>query len=739
MTLTEYVDTMMGTVGDGQEGTLHGGGKTYPGACCPGGMVQLSPDTCTGGDNGSGYHYGMHTIEGFSLNHMSGVGWYGDLGNLQIMPVAGPVDLRSGTNSEMPLLKGKTGWRSEFSHENEMAKPGYYSCFLQRYSITVEATATRRTGCLRLTYRGEGQAGILWNLSRRIGGRADYQWVDIIGKRRIEGAIRCTPAGGGFGRGDGGIAYTLYFVCELSRDADDWRFFSGEEYAAQKPAHFEGGDVGLEARFTGRLHEPVVLRCGISYTDLDGARVNLESECPGFDFDRIKNNAGQAWEDALHIVEIPKGEKELLTLFYTCLYHTLLDPRTAADADGRCRLADGTIFKPAYQHLTMFSGWDVYRSEFPLLTLIDPQRVNDTVSSLLTIASHGNTSFPRWELMGIDSGCMVGDPGLLVMADAYMKGIRDYDFQKGYAIAKASLHRGNGGEALQIRSNRPSNSAFLEHAYVPFGLSETLEFLLADYAMYVLAEETGNREDAAFYRSRAESYRENYNPAIGFMNPRDETGQFVPVEDEYDERGCVESNLFQQTWFVPYDVGGLMEWMGKDRANALLERLFEKADLSAMWNFNYNHSNEPCHNLTHYFNILGAPSRTQYWTRRVQREAYRPGAYGFCGNEDVGQLSAWYVLSAMGFAQICPANGKYQINTPLFENIALKLNPKYHSRKIADKFTVECDKNPLSNPYIEGVFLNGEKLSRNYVTYQEITAGGKLCFVLSAHAGFDNL
>ena len=214
------------------------------------------------------------------------------------------------------------------------------------------------------------------------------------------------------------------------------------------------------------------------------------------------------------------------------------------------------------------------------------------------------------------------------------------------------------------------------------------------------------------------------------MGSRNEGGDFVPVKDEYDTCGCVESNIFQQSWFIPYDVLGLCDMMGRERAISLLERLFSQADFGALWNENYNHSNEPCHNITHYFNILGLPKRTQYWTRRVQKEAYRLGAFGFCGNEDVGQLSAWYVLSAIGFAQVCPTNEKYYINTPLFTRAKIKLDKKYHSCKYADTFTVECDKDPLEYPYIEEIYLNGVRIDRYYITYSEITAGGRLELVL---------
>ena len=726
-----YVDPMIGTVGDEQAESFHGGGKTHPGACVPGGMVQLSPDTVTGGDNGTGYNYCHNTIEGFSFNHMSGIGWYGDLGNLQVMPVVGETDLRSGSNAEVPFKKGTVGWKSPFSHENEVARAGYYSVMLERYAIKAEATVSAHTGMLRFTYPKSSDARVIFNFSRRIGGHADFEHIDIINENRIEGIIKCTPAGGGFGRGHGGIAYNLYFVCEFSVPAQKMQFFSNEEYAAADIKSFENEDAGMVVHF-GDITEPVVIRCGISYTDLNGARNNLSEECKDFDFDNMAEKAFGEWENVFKDIDVIGSDETDLKIFYTCLYHTLLDPRSAMDADGRFTLGnDETIFEADYTHRTVFSGWDVYRSEFPLLTLIRPDIVNDEVNSLLRIAEYNNSSFPRWELAGINAGCMVGDPGLIVVADAYVKGIRDYDAEKAYEIAKASILCSKELFGKPFRSIRPDCEQYIQDAFIPKKLSDTLEYLLADYTMARFAEAMGKHNDAEYFMSRAKRYGENFNSRRGFMAPRRKSGRFMFIRGRYDDNCCVESNIYQQSWFVPYDVIGLSNLFGEKRMIKLLENFFEKADFTKLWNEDYNHSNEPCHNITHYFSVLGLPHRTQYWTRRVQKEAYRTGAFGFCGNEDVGQLSAWYVLSAIGFAQLCPGKEEYYINTPLFKKAKIKLDPKYHACTAGDTFSVECDKDPLEYPYISSVYLNGRKLERAYLTYSEITTGGVLSFELS--------
>ncbi len=727
------VDPTIGTVGGGQRTSVHGGGKTHPGACYPSGMVQLSPDTVTGGDNGTGYNYCHNTIEGFSFNHMSGIGWYGDLGNLQIMPIVGEGAFRSGSNREVPFAGGM-GWKSAFDHRNEVARPGYYSVLLDRYAIRCEATVSCHTGQLRFTYPPDGDCGLIFNFSRRIAGRAAVQDIRVEGQT-ITGRITCDHRLGGFGRGAGNIDYQFYFCLELSAPIRSAQFFEWEQFCAPGETAHSGMDVHLLVRLGDTGGQPVLIRCGISYTDAAGAANNLRQECPTFDFDGMAARTAAAWADALSCVDVQGGCDVDRTLFYTCLYHTLLDPRTAADADGRFADRDGTVHQ-SFTQRTMFSGWDVYRSEFPLLTLISPNTVRDTVQSLLHIARTGHRSFPRWELMGTDSGCMVGDPGTIVMADAYLKGIRDFDVSGAWRIARASARTARELDGVPFHSIRPDAPEYLHRAYVPGDLSSTLEYLMADYTMYrmaeALAEEEGIKyaDDAAYFRDRVMRYVENFNPDTGFMAPRDASGAFLPVKNRYDTTGCVESNIFQQSMFVPYDVPGLAELFGRERLIALLEELFERADLTALWNENYNHSNEPCHNLSHYFAVLGLPERTQYWTRRIQKEAYRLGAYGFCGNEDVGQLSAWYVLSAMGLAQICMGDDKYVLNTPLFTQVSLKLTPAYHACTVSDRFTVQCDRDPQVFPYIDSVSLNGHPLTRPYVTYSEITAGGVLSIAL---------
>ncbi len=721
-----YIDPMIGTIGDEQSVSMHGGGKTHPCACVPGGMVQLGPDTVTGGDNGSGYNYINTTIEGFSFNHLSGIGWYGDLGNLQIMPTVGKTNLRSGTNEFFPLKNDGIGWRSEFSHENEIAEAGYYSVFLERYGIKAQTTVTEHTGFLKLTYPESDSANLIFNLPRRIGGWSDFQQLKVVDNSHLEGYIKCSPEGWGFGHGGGNISYTMYFYCEISKPFKSYTFFTDEKEIG-KLTSFEGKDVGFLCTFDTEKNEQITIKTGISYVDTEGAKNNFIEEARDTDFDKARKTAFEKWENALSSIEVEGDDETDKTLFYTCMYHTLLDPRTAVDADKRYRGADGNIHTAEdYIYRTVFSGWDVYRSEFPLLTLMRPEVVNDEVNTLISISRHKKSAFPRWELMGIDSSCMVGDPGVIVVSDAFVKGIKNYDVTKAYEIARASCFGKNELGDEEYKSIRPDPEFMNKYGFYPEKLSAGLEENLAEFTLSRFAEKMGKKDDAELFFKRSERMKDNFNPEMGFMCPRYSDGTFMPLEDEYDDEGCVESNIYQQSWFLPQDVEGLMEIFGKERFVFLLERFFERADFSSLWNDDYNHSNEPCHNITHYFNFAQLPHRTQYWTRRVQKEGYRKGAYGFCGNEDVGQLSAWYVLSAIGFAQVCPAVPNYSINTPLFKKAKLKLDRKYHTCKTADTFTVECDRDPLEHPYIKEMYLNGEKLNRLYLTYDEITSGGKL-------------
>ena len=711
---------LMGAVANEVAG--HGGGKTYPGAVLPFGMVQLSPDTITGGDNGAGYSYGHPTIEGFSFVHMSGIGWYGEFGNLQTMPVSGPRRFFSGTNAYTRHPIGETGWASHFDHEKEIARPGYYAVELTDYGIYAEAVAARHTGALRFTFRKGGESHIVMDLMRRIGGRSDEQSLRVVDETTIEGRILCTPAGGGWGHGAGNAHYEIHFITRFSRPMAGWIFWNeGEIYEAAR--EMSGISLGFSADFDLEAGAQVEMHTALSFVDLPGARNNFA--CEDAPFDEMRARAENEWTQALQTVNVTGGSARDREVFYSSLYHTLLDPRDFSDCDGRFRAAMREPMQAGgFTFRTIFSGWDVFRSAFPLYSLIRPDVVRDEICSLMAISGlHGGTLFPRWEIVGFESGCMVGDPGSNVLADAAMKELPGFDVRRAYGIVRRWWLGEKSGEGFIGNLHRLG--------YVPDDISKTLEYSFTAWCLSRLAEKLGFEDDAERFLCLSESWKNLFDPSVGWMRRRGEDGCFLPFESKFDQKGCVESNIFQQTWFVPHNIRSLREKMGAERFEKELDEFFETADLSAFWNEAYNHSNEPVHTVPYIFSLIGKPGRTQYWVRRIQREAYRPGPYGYCGNEDVGQMSAWFVLTAMGIHQSCVASNRFELNTPLFPEITLSLDPAFHSCRVDHTLTIRTDCDPETHPYIASVEVNGKQLARPFLTWEELTEGGEILFRLT--------
>ncbi|MBQ9718484.1 MAG: GH92 family glycosyl hydrolase, partial [Clostridia bacterium] len=514
-------------------------------------------------------------------------------------------------------------------------------------------TVSVHTGMIRMTYPENVGRRVQINLARRIAGRSPLQELQIVDNRTIEGRIHCPSTHGGFGRGGGHVNYDLYFHAEFSEEWDMngvWNYSSESESGTE----YTGEELWFYAEFPAG-DQPIVLKVGISYIILEGARYNFAAEAADKTFDQMHADSTAAWEDALSVVKVEGSDKEKLTIFYTTLYHALLDPRVYSDANGNYLSADGVIRTTGdFRKRTVFSGWDVFRSEFPLLTIVQPDAVNDIINSLIDIAEYENVSFPRWELLGHETGCMLGDPGIVVTVDAYRKGIRNFDVEKAYGICLKT--------AFDPKSKRCNAADMNELGYVPGNISSTLENVFADHCISLFAEELGDRENAALFRERAFNYKKIFDPEVGWMRRKNADGSWAEWIDEYDEAGWTESNMFQQTWFVPHDPQGLIALMGHGKFLENMERLMADSDLSAMWNTAYHHPNEPCHHLVHMFTDAGQPWRTQYWVRRIQEESYNTTEYGFCGNEDVGQMSAWYALTALGFHMVAPGSGIFHVN-----------------------------------------------------------------------------
>lgn len=735
-------------------GVYHGLGKTFPGAATPFGMVQVSPNTITGGDNAPGYSYEHTSIEGFALTQMSGTGWYGDLGNFLVMPATGQLKTSAGTAGNPDA-----GYRSRYSKESETASAGYYSVVLSDYGIRAEMTATTRCGMYRFTFPQNRQSRIQIDLARRVGGTSTLQEVKVIGENTIAGWMQCPPEGGGWGNGLGKADYTVFFYAQFSKPFREFGIWSApipgnrarkledvtseryQDIVARSDVHMQLPEkkdkhLGFFAIFQTEENEQVMLKAGISFVSLEGAKQNLEQEISGWDFDEVRAQARDSWNRALGKIAVKGGTADERAIFYTALYHTLIDPRTFEDTGKQYRGGDKAVHRSAgFTKRTIFSGWDVFRSQFPLQTLINPTVVNDMLNSLMTLADEsGKGYFERWELLNAYSGCMIGNPAISVLADAYAKGIGQFDMERAYRIALATCRlSGNERLGFTVRCNEPE-SGYSGFATGDFSISNTLELSYTEWCMAQLAKAAGNRGDYEKYSTLAQSYRNVFDPEVGWFRARNEDGSWKawPAKGRLEQgHGTVECNPYQQGWFVPHDVEGMVGLMGgRDSVLADLTAFFEKVPENMMWNDYYNHANEPVHHIPFLFNRLGAPWLTQKWTREICRRAYKNKVEGLVGNEDVGQMSAWYVLAAVGLHQLCPGDLRFEITSPVFEEITIRLDPVYASGKT---FTVTAYQNSRENIYIQKARLNGKPLDRCYLNYGEIAAGGTLELEMGPH------
>jgi predicted alpha-1,2-mannosidase len=733
-TPSDYVNPFIGaSTSVGAAGVYHGLGKTFPGATTPYGMVQVNPNTITGGDNGSGYSYEHKTIEGFAFTQMSGVGWFGDLGNFLVMPTTG----------ELKIIAGKedgsiAGYRSLYNKDTEIAKAGYYSVELTGYNIKTEATATPHSGILRFTFPENKQSRIQIDLARRVGGTSVRQYIRVLNDSVIQGWMQCTPDGGGWGDGEGNTDYTVYFYAKFSKPLANYGFWSADipdtwkrkrnnvvsrpylGRVSQAPVikgqkELEGKHIGFYTEFETGKNEEVTLKAGISFVDMDGAEKNFKAEIADKNFEQIRKEAKDSWDKELSRIKIHGGTQDQKTVFYTSLYHTMIDPRIYVDVDGRYAGGGKRIYDSSgFTRRTIFSGWDVFRSQFPLQTIINPELVNDQLNSLISLADQsGREYFERWEIVNAYSGCMIGNPALSVLADAYAKGIRNYDITKAYRYALNTSEKFGNGE--------------LGYTGPPYSISNTLEYAYADWCISRLAGQLGKPDDEELYLRKGQAYKNIFDKEKGWFRPREINGDWEAwpenalLEEWY---GCIESNAYQQGWFVPHDIQGMVELMGgRDKVIANLTNLFEKTPADLLWNDYYNHANEPVHHVPFLFNRLGAPWLTQKWTRRICDKAYTNKVEGLVGNEDVGQMSAWYILAASGMHPVCPGDTRMEITSPVFDTIEFRLDRKYFK---GEKFTIIAHDNSAENIYIRKAMLNGKEYDKCYIDFPAIADGGKL-------------
>ena len=681
-----------------------GHGHTYPGPSLPFGMMQLSPDTrLEGWDGCSAYHYSDSVIYGFSHTHLSGTGC-SDYGDILLMPVKGTATLNN------------YGYRSGFGKRSEKARPGCYEVELDNPGVRVQLTSTMRTGMHRYYFRSADSAGVVIDLKHR-----DIvldSWLRISGPDEIEG-MRVSQAWAS--------RQILFFVIKFSKPLTAWRIQKGDVISgAIKEAR--GNDIKAQFNFKLKEKEPLMLKIGISAVSPEGARKNLEKENPGWNFEAVRENAFETWNRELGKIKTKGGSREQMTVFYTALYHSMLSPNLYTDVDGQYL---GRDLKPHtakdFDYYTVFSLWDTYRAEHPLLSLIDQKRTNDFINTFLKQYQEGG-KLPVWELSSNETGCMIGYHSVPVIADAYLKGISNFD---GGLALDAMKH---SAEQDELGLKYYKTFGFIPSEMEGESVSRTLEYAYDDWCIAEMAKALGRNDDYTKYICRAQYYKNLFDRSTGFMRAKFNAGWFTPFDPSEVNFNYTEANSWQYSFYVPQDISGLMNLMGgRKRFAEKLDDMFnassktsgrEQADISGMIG-QYAQGNEPSHHMAYLYDYAGKPWKTQELVSSICSEMYRNDPDGLCGNEDCGQMSAWYVLSAMGFYPVVPASGIYAIGTPLFPSVSIQLEN-------GKTFTVEAKHISRHNHYIKSAELNGKPYNKCSISHADIMRGGTLSFTMSA-------
>ncbi|HDZ40737.1 MAG TPA: glycoside hydrolase family 92 protein [Bacteroidetes bacterium] len=703
----EYVDPFIGT-------SYHG--HVFPGATVPFGMVQLSPDNGTSGwDWCSGYHYSDSLIAGFGHTHLSGTG-IGDLADIVFLPSM--EEFKEAYTDDRSSVAHEN--RSSFSHDNEEAEPGYYSVKLDN-GVSVSLTATRRAGFQKYRAERDGVMNILVDLGFAINWDSpvdcslEYDGEVLRGKRISTGWAE---------------RQYQYFASLFSKEPDTVRIVKDGMFNDRLSV--EGEKIGIILSFNVARGEEILVKTGLSAVDEKGAEQNLRTEIPGWDFEEVKKAAYDEWNRELSVIKAASTDDEILKVFYTALYHSFIAPNTYSDYDGRYRGADLAIHRSdSFTNYTVFSLWDTFRAAHPLFTIVQSDRVPDMINAMLNIYLQQG-KLPVWSLMANETNTMIGYHAVPVIADAMKKGIEGFDYELAYQAAKhSSMLDFEGLDSYRRYNYIPAN---LENESV----SKTLEYCYDDWCIAQMAYLLGKDDDYRYYMRRANYYKNLFDAETGFMRGKLSGGSwkipFDPLYSSHRQDEYTEGNAWQYTWFVPHDLYGLASLMGGTPDLIIkLDSLFlqeegvtgenASSDISGLIGA-YAHGNEPGHHTTYIFSSLGKPRRTQELVRRIMTEMYHPGKDGLCGNEDCGQMSAWYVFSAMGFYPLNPADGMYIFGSPLLDEAVIKLP--------GDKeFIIKTKNNGPENIYVKSISLNGESLERNYIRHDQIMDGGTLVFEMS--------
>lgn len=703
--LAEKVDPFIGTGAHGH---------TYPGVSMPFGMVQLSPDTRNSGwDWCSGYHYSSKTIMGFSHTHLDGTGC-ADLGDFLFMPTVGEPQFNAGDENNP-----STGYRSSFSHRQEKATAGYYAVKLRDYDINVELTATPRVGMHRYTYPKTKQANVIIDLSHHIGGtRIRESKAEIIGNNEIRGFVR---------KSGWSPERFLYFVARFSRPFETSGLVADGKRLDPSVKSINANQIKCYARFDTTSDRELIVKVGISAVSWEGAALNLETECPGWNFNAVCDNGKKTWQQQLSHISLDGGSEADETTFYTALYRCSLTPNLFMDVDGKYRGTDRNIHQTdQYKNYTVFSLWDTFRAEAPLFTILDPKRTNDFINSMLGKYRQSGL-LPYWELHSGETWCMIGYHSIPLIADAWAKGIRDFDINEALTAMKHSAMQDHQGlESYKklgyIASDKAKQSC-----------ARTVEYAYDDWCIGQVAKSIGQTEDYKYFNMRSQFYKNLFDCSINFNRSKNSNGSwkenFNPAQNTFQGASeYTEGNSWHFSFFAPHDVYGLIRLMGGDETFAAkLDALFSTpgeahVDISGLIG-QYAQGNEPCHNYAYLYPYAGQAWKTQEKVSQICTTLYTDKPDGLCGNNDCGQMSAWYVFSAMGFYPICPGQAIYVLGSPRFPKAQINL---YNGKA----FTILANNVSSKNIYIQSVSLNGKPYTKSYINHSDIMQGGKMVLTM---------
>lgn len=703
--LTQFVDPRIGTGGHGH---------VFYGANVPYGFIQLGPTSIPQSwDWVSGYHVSDSTVIGFPHTHLSGTG-IGDLHDINVMPVVGEVTYSRGDASSY-----ETGLWSYSDRSKEVVTPGYYRTHLSRYNVDVELTATKRVGFHKYTFLGNESPAIVFDMVN--GGCWDKTTEAVI--RVVNDS---TVSGYRYSKG-WADDQRVFFRAEFSRKFDNVEFIVNDSVKEGNMA--KGAQLFARVNFAAGNQEPVYMKVALSPTSEEGAQLNMQTELSGWDFEKTIADAKAAWNKELNKVKVYTTDEASKKIFYTSLYHTLFAPSEFCDVNGDYYGADKQMHKgEGFVNYTTFSLWDTYRAAQPLMTILHPEKMSDIINTMLHIHQQQG-KLPVWHLMGCETNCMVGNPGVPVVADAILKDIKGFDTELAFKALKESSMLPERGMEHRI-----------EYRFIPAdkmteAIAYDMEYAIADWTVAQAAQKLGKQEDYEYFLKRSKSYKNYFDASTGFMRGKMLDGSwrtpFSPYASSHREDDYCEGNAWQYTWLVPHDVEGLVECFGgKEAFVNKLDSLFlangdmgdaSSPDISGLIG-QYAHGNEPSHHTVYLYTLVGQPWKTADRIKEILHTMYTDQPDGLSGNEDVGQMSAWYILSSFGFYQVEPAGGKFVFGYPNFDKVEIAVP--------AGKFVIERENKGQQNNYIQGIVLNGTEYKKPWIEYADIMKGGELKFLM---------